>query len=169
MPNITNIYTKRRGNESSNTLIYNIEKLGKDQFENFRYSVFVEGSQSIHPPITQNNIKLFEERKDKKDTVKVKLTLSQKSNSGVSNLFISSQERNADLNNIFKHEISLPIPSLSTSGEFSFIHFSNKAKFLEVLSAKEMQVTEAIEASTTMIVDGSFMVELLKPGTSKDF
>ena len=70
LSDITNIYTKRRGNEPSNTLIYNIEKLGKDQFENFRYSVFVEGSQSIHAPIKQNNIKLFEERKDKMGTIK---------------------------------------------------------------------------------------------------
>ena len=64
-PDITNIYTNRRANESSSTLIYNIEKLGKDQFEKFNYSVFVEGSQSIHAPIKQNNIKLFEEGKDK--------------------------------------------------------------------------------------------------------
>ena len=28
-----------------------------------------------------------------------------------------------------------------------------------------MQVTEEIEAPTTMIVDGSFMVQSLKPGT----
>ena len=28
-----------------------------------------------------------------------------------------------------------------------------------------MQVTEEVEAPTTMIVDGSFIVQLLKPGT----
>ena len=165
LPDIINIYTKRRANESSSTLIYNTEKLGKDQFEKFSCSVFVEGSQSIHAPIKQNNIKLFEEGKDKKETVKAKLTLSQKSNSVVTNLFIYSQERNADLNNSFKHEISLPPPSFS-SGE---IHFSNKAKYLEVLLSKELQVTEGIEAPATMIVDGSFMVQSLKPGMSKDF
>ena len=107
---------------------------------------------------------MFEERKDKKDT-KAKLTSSQKSNSVVTNRFISSQERNADLNNLFKHEISLPKPSF-TSDE---IHFSNKPRFLEILLAKEMQVTEEIEAPTTMIVDGSFMVQPLKPRMRKDF
>ena len=121
---ITNIYSKRRANEFSNALIYNIEKLGKEQFENFRYSVFVDGSQSIHMPIKQNNIKLFEEKKLKKDKVKAKLKLSKMSNSVVTNLFISSQERNADLNCLFKHEIALPPPSLSTNGE---IHSSNKS------------------------------------------
>ena len=39
----------------------------------------------------------------------------------------------------------------------------------QILLAKEIQITEAIEAPTTMIVDRSFMVELLKPGTNKDF
>ena len=57
LPDITNIYTKRKANASSSTLIYNIEKLGKDQSEKFNYSVFVEGSQSIHAPIKQNKIK----------------------------------------------------------------------------------------------------------------
>ena len=32
-----------------------------------------------------------------------------------------------------------------------------------------MLVTEEIEAPTTMIVDGLFMVQSLKPGTSNDF
>ena len=84
LPDITNIYTKRKlmnhlihypilpiyiprekANESSNTLIYNIEEVGRDQFENFRHSVFVDGSQAIYTPIKPNNIKLFEERKEK--------------------------------------------------------------------------------------------------------
>ena len=67
LPDITNIYTKRKANESSNTLIYNIEEVGRDQFENFRHSVFVDGSQAIYTPIKQNNIKLFKERKEKKE------------------------------------------------------------------------------------------------------
>ena len=106
---------------------------------------------SLVTQIKQNNIKLFEERKEKKNIVKAKLSLSQKSNSVVTNLFISSQQRNADLNNLFKHEISLPPPSFTT-GE---IHFSNKSKLVEILLPNEMQVPESEEAQT-MIVDGSF-------------
>ena len=48
LPDITNIFTKGKADESSDTLIYNIQKLGKDQFEDFRYSVFVGGSPFIH-------------------------------------------------------------------------------------------------------------------------
>ena len=129
---------QEKGNESSNTLIYNIEEVGRDQVENFRHSVYVDGSQAIYTPIKQNNIKLFEERKEKKNIVKAKLSLSQKSNSVVANLFISSEQRNADLNNLFKHEISLPSPSsFFTTGE---IHFRNKSKLLEALLPNEMQV-----------------------------
>ena len=69
------------------------------------------------------------------------------------------------MNNLFKHEISLPPPSSFTSGE---IHYSNKSKLLETLLPNEMQVPESEEAET-MIVNGSFMVLSLKPGTSKDF
>ena len=79
LPDITNIYTTRRANESSNTLIYNIEEVGREKFENFRHSVFVDGSQAIYTPIKQNNIKLFEERKEKKEH-----TLSGKTSSGKS-------------------------------------------------------------------------------------
>ena len=42
LPDITIIYTKRRPNESPSTLIYNIEKLGKDQFEKFNYSFLLK-------------------------------------------------------------------------------------------------------------------------------
>ena len=75
LPDITNIYiyTKRKANESSNTLIYII-----DQFENFRHSVFVDGSQAIYTPIKQNTINLFEERKEKKNIVKRKIIFKPK-------------------------------------------------------------------------------------------
>ena len=95
-----------------------MEQIATTQYEKYLQDVFADASRAIYVEIKQNNIKLFPGKNIRKDKSKVKLQSVQTCNKLVTNLFIASQQRDADLDNLFQYEISFPPPSL-LSGERS--------------------------------------------------
>ena len=110
-----NIYTHDQSPSSS--LIYQLEQITTTQYEKYLRDVFGDASRAIYVEIKHSNIKLFPGKNIRKDKTKVKLQSVQTCNKLVTNLFIASQQRDADLDDLFQYEISFPPPSLLSGDE----------------------------------------------------
>lgn len=79
--------------------------------------------------------------------------------------FISSQNRQCDLQEFFKHE-NQPYPaSLSDSGK---LHTCQKSQLVEILEA-QVNVPVGEPKGDTIIIDGSALISASPPRTSKTF
>ena len=78
----------------------------------------------------------------------------------------SSHQRNADLDNLFRHEISLPPPSYYTAGEVNIC--STKSKLFDCLLGDYIILPFNINCPA-ILVDGSSVVQSHKPKGVRTF
>lgn len=81
-------------------------------------------------------------------------------------MFLATQQRNLELDNLFTYEVALPPPSITSKGKMNLM--KDKAKLMPLLWSGNLTESPIID-STTIIIDGSHMVRLLHPGLTKSF
>ena len=142
-----------------------LEKTGQDQYKYMTERV-IERTTPVFDPISKNQMTLFS-RPPSRGPSKTKQTItSLKSDCTLfSRLYIATQIRHGDLDNIFKHENHACPPSLSLLGKLRFGTKSDLVECLEKLctSCGEAPVAEVI------ILDGAAILKMLKPIDVKTF
>ena len=134
--------------------------MANTQYKNYVNEVFIDASRAIYVPIKQNNVTLFPENNVANNKTKSKLASSQNCNKVITNLFIASQQRNADLENLFRHEVSLPPPSLYSAGEVNMC--KAKSKLLDCIITDNIILPVNVNCPA-ILVDGSSIVQSHKP------
>ena len=123
-------------------------------------------TSSLHEKIPKNNLKIFEE-KSRYQTSKVRQQLSTLRNDCniFSQMLISCQTRQGDLDKFFSHENMEYPPSLSKNGDFNTGSESDLIPCLENLIPSENVKSQP----SCIILDGPVIVQMLKPGSVKTF
>lgn len=80
-------------------------------------------------------------------------------------LYISCQNREGNLDEFFRHENQACPPALSDAGK---LHVGNKSQLLECLEGVAESQADA-PAVTSVVLDSTVIVQMLKPGTAKTF
>ena len=132
-----------------------------------RFHEFMKGLQSqeqdlFYKSITKNTVNFFTQEPGATDSKQKAL----KADCNLfSQLFISCQSRQCDLNEFFKHE-NQPVPaSLSDNGK---LHSCEKAHLTDILQSKVVLPDKEPETEA-IIVDGSAMLNSLPPRKSTTF
>ncbi len=146
--------------------VRNIRKIGRNQYHLFVKERLVDKSKSLKDPIKRNKLQLFSTTKTK-TIVKSKqdLTFAKNDSELFSRLYIACQTRDGDLDEFFRHENRAYPLALSQDGR---LRFGTKADLLE--SLEQLVESRHDEPQTTsVILDGAVIVQMLKPNHSKTF
>ena len=156
---IMNIYTHEKAPSSS--IIYELESKASSLFEEYLQEVFVDSTQAIYVEIKQNKVHIFGAKNvSTKDNNKSKLQSAKTCNKIVTNLFIASQQRDADLDELFCYEISLPPPAFLSASEINI----SKTKSALVGCLLNESITLPLDVDcTAILLDGSFIAQCNKP------
>ena len=130
-------------------------------YEKYLQNVFVDASQAIYVAIKQNNIKLFDGKNFVKDKTKAKLRSAQTCSKLVTNLFIASQQRDADLDNLLQYEISFPPPSLFSAVEINIS--KSRSRLVDCLVKKDIVSLPTNVDCSAIVIVGSFIAQSHKP------
>ena len=130
-----------------------IKSLGQEQYDTYVNERLVNQTKPITVPIKRNNLPLFS-RPPVREKSKAQLQLSLLKNdcSLFSRLYIASQIRNGDLDQFFQHENQAYPPALSQMG-----------KLLTGTTLEDLVPVQDISASSVVIVDGTAVVNVLRP------
>lgn len=132
-----------------------------------RFCAFMKGLQSqeqelFYKSITRNTINFFTKERaatdSKQEALKADCNL-------FSQLFISCQSRQCDLNEFFKYENQEVPASLSDNGK---LHTCSKSGLTDVLQAKVV-LPETEPQAEAIVLDGSALINSLPPRTSTTF
>lgn len=143
-----------------------IEKVGQEQLDSFVEERLVKRNKAVTDTIKRNNLPLFSNprkspTKEKQDIVSLKQNCSL-----FSQLYISCQVRQGNIDEFFSHENQVYPPSISKFGELRLGIKSDLLKCLEKLSVSRT-TTPVVDA---LLIDGAALVNMLKPnGACKTF
>ena len=145
-----------------------VEEVGTAQFESFIAERLVQQSKSLYDPIKRNNLGVFNDPPSKVAS-RTKQQLSSARNDCLlfSRLYISCQTREGNLDEFFQHENQSCPPSLSQDGKLRLPQ--KKSELAECLQSSTTPQARMPEAVDAMIIDGSVVVNMIKPGTEKTF
>ncbi|CAG2217771.1 unnamed protein product [Mytilus edulis] len=146
--------------------IRNVENLGKEQYHQFVTERLENKSKSLHVPIKQNKLLLFSRQQPKTETKDKQQITSLKQNCSLfSQLYVSCQVRNGDLEEFFRHENQSYPPALSQFGEMRLGSKSDLLVPLERLT----ELHEEAPNADVLVIDGAAIINMLKPRGSKTF
>ena len=92
-------------NDKVTHTVCTVESLGKSQYEEYRKSVLVEGTRSIHDPIKKNSLPLFKCPTPKEKSKQAEKVATLKADVSLfAQLYIVAQDRESDLSNFFQYE-----------------------------------------------------------------
>jgi len=144
-----------------------IERLGKSQAETFITERIVERSCPIDAPIKKNKLQLFStaSKSSRQATSRAEKKDLQKDVKLFAQLYISTQVRGGDIQELFNHETRKEPPALAKDGE---IRGGVKADLLSCLKSEitTTQVEPKVEAT---VLEGSVLVNIATPGKAKTF
>ena len=155
---ILNIYTHEQALNSS--IIHNLEENAAQIFEDYLEDVFYNSSQAIYVEIKQNNVDVFGAKNVKKDKTKTKLHTAKTCNKVVTNLFIATQQRDADMDKLFQYEISLPPTAFLSGAEVNMC--KSKSTFMGCLVDESVVLPIQVKCSA-VLVDGSYIAQSKRP------
>ncbi|CAC5369681.1 unnamed protein product [Mytilus coruscus] len=142
------------------------ENLGKEPYHQFVAERLENKSKSLFVPIKQNKLLLFSRQQPKTETKDKQQITSLKQNCSVfSQLYVSCQVPNSDLDEYFRHENQFYPPALSQFGE---IRLGSKSDLLVPLEKLTVLHEEAPNADL-LVIDGAAIFNMLKPRGSKIF
>ena len=148
------------------TVFKKCERLAKTNFRLFTRECLVERSKSIDDVIHHNKLKVFGSAKKKKASKGKQQLTSLKSDVGLfSRLYIGCQTRDGNLEEFFRHENQTCPPALSDDGN---LHLGTKSDLLICLKDLSEDQSEA-PMTSSVILDGAAIVQMLKPAASKNF
>ncbi|CAG2249555.1 unnamed protein product [Mytilus edulis] len=132
--------------------IRNVENLGKEQYHQFVTERLENKSKSLHVPIKQNKLLLFSRQQPKTETKDKQQITSLKQNCSLfSQLYVSCQVRNGDLEEFFRHENQSYPPALSQFGEMRLGSKSDLLVPLERLT----ELHEEAPNADVLVIDGA--------------
>ena len=117
-----------------------------------------DSSVAIYVEIKQNNIDIFGTRNVKK--TKTDKTKSKASSKIVTNLFIATQQRDADLDKLFQYEISHPPPPFLSGAEINM--GKTNSTLMSCLVNEDVDLPVRVDC-TAVLVDGSFIAHFRRP------
>ena len=149
------------------TTVRSAKDIGCGQFKQF-FTERLEGSVSIHKPLTRNKLPLFPFKPvSKRGPAKLKVTELKTDCELFSRLYIACQSRNGDLDEFFRHENQSYPPSILDRGN---LRFGTKSDLLRCFSTLVENQKDISEINTdAYVLDGAVIVQMLRPGCSKTF
>lgn len=97
--------------------IRSVKEIGQMQYEDYRTTVIIEQTKSLHEPIKKNNLPLFKKPQARLSSKQGKKISALKNNVNLfAKLYIAMQSRESDLAEFFSHEVQSFPPSLSEYG-----------------------------------------------------
>ena len=145
-----------------------VEEVGMAQYQSFIAERLKQQSKSLYDPIKRNNLRVFNEPPSNVAS-KTKQQLSSARNDCLlfSRLYISCQTREGNLDEFFQHENQSCPPSLSQDGKLRLPQKKSElAECLQSFTTPQLKMPEEIDA---IIIDGSVVVNMIKPATEKTF
>ncbi|CAC5382291.1 unnamed protein product [Mytilus coruscus] len=146
--------------------VRNIEQIGNDKYHEYVRERLDKRTTPLSDPIKQNKLHLFSRQELRSESKEKRQISSLKQNCSLfSQLYVSCQVRDSDLDQFFRHEnLSYP-PSLSQFGQ---LRLGSKSDLLVPLEKKCVIVTENPDVDA-IILDGAVIVNILKPRFCKTF
>jgi len=139
---------------------------GKQQYHSFVTNRLCTNSETLFAPLKRNKFQLFATPKlAVASKLKSKITASRNDSELFSRLYTACQVRDSDLDQFFSHENQVYPPALSDAGS---LHFGCKSDLLSCLESVHPSV-ETVADVDGIILDGSVVVNMLKPGNAKTF
>lgn len=154
--------------ESVITTVKTIHNIGKNQFDTFMKERVIGRTVSLFQPIKGNKLPLFSRPKPKKKTALMQEVSTLKQNCSLfSQLYISCQVREGNLDDFFSHENQNSPPSISQHGK---LRFGQKSQLLECLenTLSDQDTTESPDVQVK-VIDGAVIVNILKPKPNTTF
>lgn len=149
--------------------VKNIHETGQKQYNDFVQLRLCERSVSLYDPIKRNKLSPFisHVKAVSGSQLKSKANLSSARNDAAlfSQLYISCQVRDGNLEQFFEHENQPVPPSLSDNGK---LRIGNKSDLLTCLD-KIYPPTNDAPGVSAIVVDGAAVVQMLKPINAKTF
>ena len=160
------IDTKDVVNDEGVTTVNNIREIGKKQYEASVKERLIERTVDIHEPIKKNKLSLFSSTpiKDKTRSQFEIATLKSKC-ALFSNLYVSCQIRNGDLDEFFCHENQSFPPSLTSMGE---IRSTTKSDLVECLE-EGVGNQGPVSIFDVTVIDGAAIVNMVTPQSGQTF
>ncbi|CAG2231325.1 unnamed protein product [Mytilus edulis] len=145
-----------------------IESLGQEQFEKYTKERLVDRTTSVFDTIKRNKLPLLQTPPPakKSSTTDHKLMALKSNCSLFSRLYIACQSRDGNLDDFFRHENHAFPPSLSQNGT---IRLGTKADLLSKCLERLTPPTDVKPVVSSVILDGSAVVNMLKPVNIKSF
>ena len=163
---LVNLLTNDVMDDVSVQAVKSVEKLGDEQKTAFM-SMLETNPSDFSAPIKLNRLRVFHQvqgrRKQSAATKEVKDQLHL-----FSQLYVATQVRDGDMDDFFKHETLSHPPSLSKHGK---IRSGNKAELIPCLKelAPESELLLGIPVVDGVVMEGSVMVNQLKPNNNQSF
>ena len=146
--------------------VYGVLEAGKKQYSAFVSERLQNRDKSVFDPIPQNKFALYSCPKPREVSKDRQHVASLKQNCSLfSQLYISCQVRNGDLDDFFRHENQDNPPSLSHFGQ---LRSGSKADLLKCLE-KCAPVDDVSHEADVLLIDGAALVNMLQPGAAKTF
>ena len=164
-----NIDTQGVASKDVVVTIMHAEEWGRSQYHEFVENRLKRGTVQLMDTISLNKYPLFKSTSVKKNIsmISAKLADAKEDSSLCSRLWIACQTRKGDPQEFFKHENHLAPPSLSLRGE---MRVCKKADLLTTLiKATGDPTTATTPPVTAKMIDGAATVNMLRPGTSRNF
>ena len=140
------------------TTVRTIEDLGKRQFEEFNREVLKERTKPISATIKRNSLPLFSTTKHKVRASANQIKAMQDDVELFSHLYISTQQREGDLDEFFSHENHAYPPSLS---EYGKLRLGAKSDLLKLLQDAETKPDDC--SFECRIFDGGALIHIFNP------
>ena len=138
--------------------IKTLESIGKQQYADYRKTVIVERTKSIHDTIKRNNLPKFKNLKPRSTSKQAKTISALQNNVALfAQLYIAMQNRESDLEEFFAHEVQSFPPSLSVYGNLRLP--TAKSNLLECLPVVEQ--LDPPNHFGCRILDGAVIVHCL--------
>ena len=148
------------------TTVNTIENAGQEQFQMFVEERLLKHKKEVTDVIKLNKFPLFSNPKKPSSKEKLDVSSLKQNCSLFSQLYISCQVRQGNLDEFFAHENQSYPPSLSKFGDLRLSVKSDLLKCLEKLTPNP-PTTPIVDA---MLIDGAALVNMLKPsGACKTF
>ena len=134
--------------------VHKVQEIGLRQHKKFVKDVIDERTASIHDTISKNTLPLFKRQQPKQiSKASLKLTAVTSDRYLFSRLYIASQHRGGDLEEVFKHENQSYPPSLS---EFSNLRFGKKSDLIACVNKEKPPASYDVK-----VFDGAAIVHAL--------
>ena len=145
--------------------VRSVKRIGQEQFDAFIKECLLDRTKSIDETIHHNKLPLFGTSTLTASKGKQQRTSLKNDVELFSQLYISSQTRDGNLEEFFRHENQACPPSLFDAGR---LHLSTKSDLLVCLESLSEAQSEA-PSVTNVVLDGAAIIQMLKPGAAKTF